>query len=152
MPRAATASLLVHPTQSLVLAHVPRATRIAQLVLARHLTSVQAARLVDLYSRTAAAFRRAPKPNFLITRVEAVRHAIAAVRVALVLAQVIASHAQARPRSFAGDLVWQPTVAGAGRPLSPASACVSRILSLFRRFQELRLSRFPRLRGSTRPP
>ena len=151
MPRAATASLLVHPTQSPVLAHVPRATRIAQPVLGRHLASVQAARLVDLYSRTAAAFRRVPKPNFLTTRVEAVRHAIAAVRVAPVLVQVIASHAQARPRSFAGDLVWRPTVAGVGQPLSPASACVSRILSPFR-FQELRLSRFPRLRGSTRPP
>lgn len=152
-PQAGNVSLLVHPTHSPLPEHVQPATQIARPVLGRRLTSVQIAHLADRYSRMADASRRAPRHNSSTMRVEAVKCAIAAVRVALVPAQVIALHAQPRPQFFAGDLAWQPTAAGMGRLLSPALGCVFRISSPFRRCQGHRFpSHFLQSLESTRRP
>lgn len=127
-PQAVNASLLVHPIRSLPPVHVPPATRIARPVLALRLLNVQAVHPTGLYSQTAVALQRAPRPNFSTLPVEAVSNVIAVVRVVPVPAQVTALPARARARSSAEGLVRLPT-AGMGRPLCPALACVFRILS-----------------------
>ncbi len=153
----ANASHLVHPIPSPRLEHVLPATQTARPVPGLHLINVQAAQPTDRCCPMAAVYRHVPRRNSSTPRAEVVSRAIAAVRVVPAQDQVTALHAQARARSSAEDLAWQPTAMRMARrrllpPASfPASACVFRISSRSRRSQDHPFQ-FPPSRGSTRLP
>jgi len=150
--RVVNASLLVHPIPSPPPGHVPPVTQTARPVPGLRSINVQAVLPPGPYFLTAAAFRRAPRPNSSTLRAEAVSRAIAAVPVVPVQGQVTALHAQAQAQSSVGDLACQLTAMGTARvprprPSSLASVCAFRSLSRHRRPQGQVQPRFLLSRG-----